>query len=52
MHHEGEATATAVVLDVESYVMIGMCLATTPDLTVDLLDFAIITTRLSPNLPR
>jgi hypothetical protein len=31
--------------------MIGMGLATTVDLTVDLLDIAIITTGFSPNLP-
>jgi hypothetical protein len=52
MHHEGEAAATAVVLDVDSYVMIGMRLSTTVDLTVDLLDIAIVTTGFSPNLPR
>jgi hypothetical protein len=52
VHDEREAALAAEILDIESYVMIRMGLATTCDLIENLLDIATVATGFSPDFPR
>lgn len=51
VNHEREAAAEAVVLDVQSYVMVDVRVATAVDLGADLVDVATVAAAFPPGLP-